>query len=122
MNERVQFQGMWWLPDDPDIQVPGTLTFDPDQGATLELLGSFKKNLKELGTYPRPKQMLGSTSDGKFITLQDCFETRTRMAMPGMTTANFHADMVLVGAHFEEESEVAFKKLSVEYLHLDEWA
>ena len=32
MNGRFQYQGMWWLPGDPETQVPGTLTFDPDDG------------------------------------------------------------------------------------------
>lgn len=26
---------MWWLPDDPESQVPGTLTFDTDSTASL---------------------------------------------------------------------------------------
>jgi len=44
------------------------------------------------------------------------------VGMPGMVTSTFHADMVLIGAHIQEEDEVRFEKLSVEYLHLDEWA
>jgi hypothetical protein len=75
MNDRFQIQGMWWMPEDPETQVPGTLTFDPDHVATLELLGTFKKGLEELGSYPSLKLMLGFSTDGKSITLRECFET-----------------------------------------------
>jgi hypothetical protein len=122
VEERFEFRGIWWLPDDPETQVAGILAFDPDEGASLELLGSFKKNVEDLGAYLGTKLMLGLSSNGKAITLRDCFETRTTMGMPGMITSTFHADMVLVGAHFEKEADVSFDKLWVEYLHLDEWA
>lgn len=41
MNERFEYQGYWWLPDTPEEQAPGTLKFDPDEGPTLNLVGSF---------------------------------------------------------------------------------
>jgi hypothetical protein len=116
VNEQFEFRGMWWLPEDPAFQVPGILTFDPDDGATLELLGSFKKALEELGTYPRPKLMLGRPS---MESPSPC-GTAWRPG-PGWPCGDdhfcFHADMVLVGAHFEKESDISFDKLWVEYLH-----
>lgn len=118
----MEFRGMWWLPDNPEYQVPGTLTFDPDDAATLDLLGSFKEDVQELTNFLEPTLLLGFSSNGKFITLRNCIETQTKVGVPGMITSSFHADMVLVGDHFEREEDVGFERLTVEYRHLDEWA
>ena len=44
MDEKSQFQyeGYWWLPGASDNRVPGILWFDPDEGASLDLMGSLK--------------------------------------------------------------------------------
>ncbi|WP_162799167.1 hypothetical protein [Nocardioides sp. 616] len=33
----------WWLPDYPDRRVPGRLTWDPDRGGDLKLMGELRK-------------------------------------------------------------------------------
>jgi hypothetical protein len=40
MEKSAEYQGYWWLPDEPEEEVPGTLKFDPNEGASLNLLGS----------------------------------------------------------------------------------
>lgn len=35
------YKGYWWLPSNPDDQVAGTLTIEPDGGLRLELYGGF---------------------------------------------------------------------------------
>lgn len=119
--ESFEYRGYWWLPDKPEEQVPGTLEFDPDSGATLDLLGSFK-DFGDLTTSLQPKLILGFSSDGKSITLRDCLEIRTKTSMPGMITTSFRAAVVFVGAHFERAEDVRFKRISVEFQYLDEWA
>jgi ApeA-like protein len=42
MMEEFEYQRYWWLPDEPEERVPGTLKFDPEGGASLNLLGSFR--------------------------------------------------------------------------------
>lgn len=42
MMEGFEYRGYGWLPDTPDNRVPGTLVFDPEEGATLDLLGSLR--------------------------------------------------------------------------------
>jgi len=42
LNDGFEYQGTWWLPGADIHKVPGILKFDPDAGATLNLLGSLK--------------------------------------------------------------------------------
>ena len=43
MIEELEIKGLWWLPEKPDLKLPGTLTFSPYKGFSLEVQGSFKE-------------------------------------------------------------------------------
>jgi hypothetical protein len=119
--EEFEHQGFWWLPGKPEEQVPGTLKFDPDEGATLSLLGSLD-NQMQFGTPFDPELVLGISSGGKLITLQGCVQTRSTMTLPGFPISSLRARMTFVGEHFEDPSDIGFEGLSVGYSHLEEWA
>jgi hypothetical protein len=33
-----EWSGLWWLPDDPNQQVPGILRYSPEDGLALSLM------------------------------------------------------------------------------------
>ncbi len=122
MMERFEYRGYWWLPDTPDNRAPGTLVFDPEEGATLDLLGSLR-GLEGVSAPLNPDLILGTSSDGRSITLKECSrDTGTLSVGAGFSTSSFSAGMVIVGEHFERPEDVGFERLIVEYLHLDAWA
>lgn len=121
MRERFEHQGLWWLPDKPDDRIPGTLKFDPIDGAILNLMGSLK-DLEDFTNVVRPALILGLLSNGKAVTLRDCLDAGSTISFPGIPMSSFYVEMVFIGSHFEDSKDVEFEKLSVEYLHLDEWA
>jgi hypothetical protein len=65
------------LPGADEDEVPGILKFDPDDGATLDLLGSLK-GLEGVIDLLEPEIILGRSSNGKLITLKDCERTLGR--------------------------------------------
>jgi ApeA N-terminal domain 1 len=122
MMERFEHQGYWWLPDRSEEKVPGTLTFDPDDGASLDLLGSLK-GLEGTVDPLEPEIILGLSSEGKHITLKGCGKTRGTLRFGGgFSTSAFAVSIVFVGEHFERPEDVGFERLVVEYLHLEAWA
>jgi len=40
--EKLEYNEMWWLPDQKDKTVSGGLKFDPKDGTFLDLIGSFR--------------------------------------------------------------------------------
>src|SRR5690606_4537915 len=40
-----EWAGLWWLPDDPDEQVPGVLRYEPEDGLVLSLIGAFEDRM-----------------------------------------------------------------------------
>ena len=115
MMDKFEYEGIWWLPDEPEKQVSGTLRFTPNEGAILDLIGSFK-DIKEIN-----KIILGISSNGKNITLHKCFETKSNVSVPGLLTSSFCANEVFVGAHFQKSEDIKFRELSIRYSYLDEW-
>ena len=122
MEKSAEYQGYWWLPDEPEEEVPGTLKFDPDEGASLNLLGSFK-GAEDFGLMLDLELILGRSAKGEPITLQHCGETESNPAIGrGFEISSFHASTVFVGEHFQNPDDVGFEQLIVEYQHLDAWA
>lgn len=91
--ERVEIEGQWWLPENPDHKVPGRFVIDDDK-IELSLLGALREfteagdtavqdggtvtifseeSMARDGVYPR---IFGHAANGKYYTLHDCFQTR----------------------------------------------
>lgn len=119
MNE-FEYNGIWWLPENPINKISGTLKFHPIEGANLELIGSFK-GLKDLNAFLQPNIILGIASNGKIITLYKCYESQSHMSMPGFLSSCFIACVLFLGHHFEKEEDIIFDSLSLNYSNLEEW-
>lgn len=117
-----EYNGMWWLPENPDHKVSGVLKFHPLKGINLELIGSFKKLIENFGEFIQPNIILGITSTGKLITLYKCREAQSTMSMPGFITSSFDAKVAFQGYHFEREEDIIFNSFLVNYSNLEEWA
>ncbi len=132
MIEEFEYTGRWWLPDNPEEKISGTLRFTLSEGTVLDLMDSFE-NIKSTNTEGsitkkvwtgklfEPEIILGTSSDGKNITLHKCFETKRSDSSSGFSTSSFYANEVFIGAHFQNADAIKFKSISVHYLHLDEW-
>jgi len=120
MIEEIEYKGIWWLPDNPQKRISGTLRFAPGKGAILDLTGSFK-DIKDMNKLFKPEIILGTSAEGKNITLYKCIEVKSTLSIPGLLTSSFDATVVFVGAHFQRGEEIKFKRLSIHYSYLDEW-
>ena len=120
MIEEFEYKGIWWLPDNPGEQISGTLKFSPNEGAILDLIGSFN-DLRSSGGMQNFPIILGVTVDGKEITLTNCSETKRTTHDPGMKISLFYSFLIFKGMHFQKIEDIRFKNFSVHYSHLDDW-
>lgn len=118
MTTSFEYKGVWFLPENPDKQVAGTLKFSPTEGAILELIGSFK-GIEKMNQLTEQDIILGYC--GKRITLYECREIRSQIGTDTVQSSNFYAQAVFLDVHFQKKEDVKFKKLAAHYLHLDEW-
>lgn len=118
-----ELNGIWWLPQKPEVKIAGTLRYEPIEGPALDLIGTFK-NLADLGNVSTLDVILGF-ADGKAITLYKCVESRTNMSMtvgaPVMSLTSYYVSVVFLGHHFKKEEDLLFENIAINYSYLEEW-
>lgn len=151
MIEEFVSLGKWWLPDKPEVVVPGKLSFLPNSGAKLELIGSFyDSQFQEIGRakdlfpidiqipfegaeitessialdfiQPEETIILGLLENNEEVTLYKCFgQIKNFEFVKGRPNLFFQATYIFRKIHFKAEQEIKFKSVSARYSHLEEW-
>lgn len=120
MIQNFKYTGIWFLPENEenaDTHTTGTLTFDINSKANLELLGVLKAddNLEQL------ELILGLTSDGKKITLYKSFEYSRTISFPGLETSKYQPNYVLIGHHFKKTEDLVFYTVTARFKNFELW-
>ncbi len=120
IEETIKKAGHWWIPENPDKKLPGTLLITEPREITLEVLGVFDEGFP-LKNYNIPR-IVGITEDGKPITLDRCFYKKRNIKIgPGISKAIIIANTVFIGAEFKNGEELYFSKISFFMEGLNEW-
>ncbi len=121
--ESFKLEGTWWLPDSPDNRISGTLRYDPKEGAHLELIGSFSLDigLRSQSKVPNQTIILGSSVNGKAITLYKCYEKSFKINFPGLPRSVFFANVIFIGYHFDTEEKILFDEIAISFSDLSSW-
>lgn len=132
VKDPVDLQGIWWVPDEPERQRAGVLTWDPAKGATLKLVGRLAAEVWEertlpdggkqffnrlLNVTPRYPVILGDCS-GVPVTLLDGLQTELSNVLLGENAhETVHADRAVIGTALFD-TEVVADRLTVSIQHL----
>lgn len=119
-DTRLQFQyrGQWFLPTHSDDKITGTLRFDSENEAKLELIGKFKS----LDTVPKSVVLIqGIATNGLLITLYKCFCLSIKDGLNGNYESDWSISVVLTGAHFDKKDDMEFNKASASLVNLAQW-
>lgn len=123
MIKEFTYNGSWFLPENPEIQIPGVLTFDGKSDGDLELFGSFRNLfLKEEDDtkYKTPLFIHGNTVDGKQITLYNSFEY-SRSMFSGIPTSKYSTFYIIIGHHYPSLEDFKFYKIEGKFTNLNRW-
>ncbi|MBV6391228.1 MAG: hypothetical protein KPEEDBHJ_00436 [Anaerolineales bacterium] len=124
MDSEIEIKGFWWLPESPDKQVSGTLSFSPGEPIVLELMGALNiagDKILTLRDFINPSIIHGSSLGGKPVTLERCLQIGGTAGLTGISTTRFTAKFAYEGVHFPSEKDIKFRGLTIEYFNLDEW-
>lgn len=114
--------GYFWLPENPEQRLPGTLKVSEKGETTLEVIGIFGSDAFTSISQPSSLgRILGEIEDDDLITLEECrYESRKTSSSSlyrCVITANYHYKGVLFG----DGEAVAFTRLDVALTGFDEW-
>ncbi|WP_276133072.1 HEPN domain-containing protein [Polluticoccus soli] len=119
MDENIRWKGYFYHPSNKNDQLPGLLTFNQSDGIELELFGHFE-TVRSVSSREQTI-LLGFTSEGKKLTLLNCFEDSRGMSLPGFPTSSYSAIYLFVGQHFEGVDQIEFNSCAIEYQDLNYW-
>ncbi|HEY9695245.1 MAG TPA: HEPN domain-containing protein [Oculatellaceae cyanobacterium] len=121
MLEEFEYRGEWWLPNNPDKKVFGTLKFTPTDGTVLDLISSFVDSPfdKESSEH---HLILGRLSTEEHITLHKCFLHKSSVSLAGFGSCQFYVEKIFIGFHFWDESDLKFESISINYSYLNQWS
>lgn len=116
--EELEYRGEWWLADEnEEDRVGGILEFDPDEGGNLELIGSFGDFGS--GTFGEYDLIKGHTTDGKIVTLQDCYVNQSGLSGT-MQTQSVSVQKVFTGVQFSD-GDLELDKVCLSFPLLEMW-
>lgn len=118
--KEFQLTGVWWVPENPSIQLQGTLNFSPKNGNVLELLGTFIDH-DAAQTALKADIILGFTADGQKVTLVDSYEIHKFGSQRALKTLTFYSQFALVGEHFQRIEDIKFSRMLLNYTNLSKW-
>ena len=115
-----KYSGSWWLPENPQNKISGTLSYECGQGSILSLDGVFLED-----TAHEYHEVILGDDRGSRITLVSCFRTKLEIQRFGDSTefkhSEFHVSLFCIGFHFATREELKFTSMTVRYSHLREW-
>lgn len=134
LDEIGEWAGLWWLPDDPDDQVPGVLRYDAEGGIFLALIGAFAGRIA-----PNPAPGVTAYHEGTWtgdvihgvvekreVTLLGCVSgggrrsRSERVKIAGKQTVT--ATAAVIGEHISGEDDAAFSSAEISVEDLGLWA
>lgn len=124
MEERKEIKGMWWLPNTPEKQIPGTLIIGNDK-ITLETIGYFDENnpIIHLATQQVPHYdvIWGISSDAKKISLFNSYESISFNTACPFPLAKYNIQIVAVGKHIKSLNELGNYDIKAYFKELPYW-
>jgi hypothetical protein len=125
--EPFEEMGVFWIPDNPESQCPGRLSFDHDPGdATLDLIGSLETDVFQPLKAPDPTLpvVFGTLGSGSLVTLTGVQPLNTKLSFFPSTAIQSHLTCryIFRGAHLSDGEDSIFHGIQIRFEHLDQWA
>lgn len=118
LRAKFTVHGLWWLPENPSLKLPGILSVGGSGNIRLKLFGALGS-----GGLLKFPIVIGTSDREKLYTLADAYEM-TRPLEPHrqtVATSEIGAERVYVGKHFLVPGDVRFTSLQVRYSDLEWW-
>lgn len=131
LNVTRSWRGYWWPPGKMDEPMPGMLTFRPDEGLSLELIGGWDAEVwREAGPgvfdvldETRRWPILHGLAENREMSLLDCLPTHTMSRNLGPPEEQtIHVLMALSGVHLDTADEEVFTECHVAVEDLTMWS
>jgi hypothetical protein len=117
-----ELSGFWWLPTNPDNQVPGVLRYSAGDRMTLELFGSLQAWPDTSHGDSDTDIILGLAEGTRILTLQKLIRTNAKSTgKDKVYRSSYIAHRLFEGKHFASAEDIKFSSISISYTSLEDW-
>ena len=124
METIKEFKGLWWLSEDIENQVSGTLIVKNNK-IVLETIGMFGSDSPidhfAGGNVPQYDVIWGISSEAKEISVFNCYESMTLNTDCPFSVAKYSVQVVAVGKHIKSLKEVGIYDVKAYIEELSYW-
>ena len=129
LSEAIEGHGTFWLPDDPEDKVSGTLHISRSGEVKLSLIGFLgdpvaminRRLNRHIGFVKKEWDIMHGTVTGYGrVTLYQCWDTGG-VTVGGINTSKVYANYAFLGWHFNQPSEIVFDEMFITIAGLEQW-
>lgn len=128
MLTQLEFKGEWYLPNNPNKKIAGTLYYLPNETIRLELIGGFYDNDNSVFDYsstPVTTPVIHGVAyiDKKVtkITLLTCHKAVKRNSTCDFSLTKYFCQILLTGKLLYSIDEIIFNRIEVTFPCLNDW-
>jgi ApeA N-terminal domain 1 len=116
-SEDRNIPGIWWLPDNPDERLVGTLTLKPGEGPEVSFVVPTNTRLSSVRF---PELLHGCNKHGKPITLMKLGQSHGSFAS-ALTELKYSAGYAILGIEIRSKEELLVGSIETTMQHFFEW-
>ena len=121
IKEEWKKSGYFWLPQNEDKKIPGTLSITDGGKIELEVVGLFDESIEALNGNDDLSRIIGHVEKDGLVTLENCFYKNKKIAFGGIAKSLIHVHKVISGVAYEKDEGVSFNTVSFSVEGINEW-
>ncbi len=121
INEEWKKSGYFWLPQNEDKKIPGTLSILDGGKIELEVVGLFDESIVTLNGNDDLSRIIGHIEKDGIVTLEDCFYRTKNISFGGISKSLVHVHKVISGVAYDKDETVTFSTVSFVVEGINEW-
>lgn len=121
IKEELKKSGYFWLPENEDKKIPGTLSILDGGKIELEVVGLFDESIEALNGNDDLRRIIGHVEKDGLVTLEKCFYRKKNIAFGGISKSTVHVHKVIIGVAYDKDEAVTFNTVSFIVEGINEW-
>jgi len=121
IKEEWKKSGYFWLPQNGDKKIPGTLSILDGGKVELEVVGLFDESIEAFNGNDPLGRIIGHVEKDGLVTLEDCSYRTKTIAFGGISKSIVHVDRLISGVAYGKDEAVTFNTVSFVVEGINEW-
>lgn len=121
IKEELKKSGYFWLPENEDKKIPGTLSILDGGKIELEVVGLFDESIEALNGNDDLRRIIGHVEKDGFVTLENCFYRNKKITFGGISKSTVHVNKVISGVAYGKDEAITFNTVSFTVEGINEW-